>query len=63
MKSLGELDRLVNDVLLAKYFSTEDLHGFSAVRESQRIDDWEDLPVSEGLFPTDDGWQESSVRI
>jgi hypothetical protein len=63
MKLLGELDRLVNDVLLAKDFSTEDLHGFSAVRESQCIDNWEDLPVSEGLFPTNDGWQELSVHI
>jgi hypothetical protein len=63
MKSLGELDRLVNNVLLAEDFSAQELHGFSATQESQRIDDWEDLPETEDPFCANDGWRESSVCI
>lgn len=62
MKSLGELDSLVNNVLLADDFDREDLRSFSAARESQRLDDWEDVK-DESPFAASDGWHESSVKI
>lgn len=61
MKSLGELDSLVKDVLLADDYNREDLRNFSATRESQRLDDWEDEP--DNHFSTKDGWHETSVHI
>lgn len=38
MKSLAELDSLVNDVILQEDFDKAHLHGFSAARESARLD-------------------------
>ncbi|KAJ3551292.1 hypothetical protein NM688_g4788 [Phlebia brevispora] len=68
VKSLGELDRLVHDVLLADDFNVTHLHGFSAARESQRLDDWvdEDDDVrghNAAPFSAGDGWHSSSVKI
>jgi hypothetical protein len=60
-KSLGELNRLVNDVLLHPDFKAEHLHGFRAAREASRLDEWEDLELPP--FSAEDGWIESSVNI
>ena len=61
LKSLGELDRLVNEVILADDFQQKDFVGFSASRESERLDKHEDGPGSR--LPTQDGWIETSVKI
>jgi hypothetical protein len=61
LKSLGELNRLVNDVFLADDFDREDLHGFSATREAARIDSHRD--DTSPIFSADDGWIASSVPI
>jgi hypothetical protein len=61
LKSFGELNRLVKDVILADDFKVEDLNGFSAEREAGRIDNHHDK--SSSIFSTDDGWIESSVFI
>jgi hypothetical protein len=60
LKSLGELDRLVN-VVLSDDFKKEDLVGFSAKRESERLDNYDNDPTSRLL--ADDGWIETSVSI
>jgi hypothetical protein len=61
LKSLGELDRLVREVLLADDFQVQDLHGFRAAREVERMDEWEDDP--ESAFSARDGWIETTVKI
>lgn len=63
MKSLGELDRLVQDVLCAEDFSVDELRQFSATREARRVDEWEDVVTSEGPFRMNDGWHETTVRL
>ncbi|KAJ3531673.1 hypothetical protein NM688_g7541 [Phlebia brevispora] len=65
VKSLGELDRFVHDVLLAEDFDQSHLKGFSAVKESQRLDDWldEDGSLSVTVFTEADGWRSASVQI
>jgi hypothetical protein len=60
-KSLAELDRLVNDVILAPDFKADDLHGFRATREADRLNDWENKPDSP--LRAKDGWVETSVKI
>lgn len=46
LKSAGELDRLVQDVLLKEDFKASDLRGFSTTREHARIDkDFDQTPV------------------
>lgn len=64
MKSLAELDRLINEVILVKEFDRADLQGFRAAKEVERLDryhgDPEDIRSS---FSTSDGWQETSVKI
>jgi hypothetical protein len=60
-KSLGDLDRLVHDVLLAPDFRLEDLDGFRAKREAERLDTYRDEP--ESPFTGNDGWIETSVKI
>lgn len=62
MKSLGELDRLVQDVLCAEDFSVDELLQFSATREARRVDEWEDVVNSEGPFRANDRWHEATVR-
>lgn len=59
MKSLAELDLLVNDVILADDFDKRHLEGFSATRELECLDKYANNP---GLYPQD-GWKESSVKI
>lgn len=61
MKSLAELDRLVNDVILADDFQKDHLHGFRASREAKRLDNLEENPYTR--FSTEDGWIESQVEI
>lgn len=60
-KSSGEVDRLVTEVLGAKEFQVEDLAGFKAQRENQRLD----YPNTEGQgFPfSGDGWTETVISI
>jgi hypothetical protein len=64
MKSLAELDRLVNEVILAEDFDKEDLRGFRASKELERLDNYEGDPEDiRSSFSTADGWVETSVRI
>lgn len=60
MKSGGELDRLVNNVLLADDFKHDDLKEFSARRAEQQLDNYHE---PSGIFSKDDGWREASVTI
>ncbi|KAN0118275.1 hypothetical protein V8E52_005251 [Russula decolorans] len=59
MKSVTELDKLVNDVILANDFDRAHLKGFSATRELKRLDEYE----QHTKFPSKDGWKETSVKI
>jgi hypothetical protein len=61
LKSLGELDRLVNEVILAEDFDKKDFSGFRAARESERLDNFSSDPRSR--FSADDGWIETSIKI
>ncbi|PSS06869.1 hypothetical protein PHLCEN_2v3527 [Hermanssonia centrifuga] len=64
MKSLGELDRLVQEVIMQEDFNRDDLHGFSATREGQRVDEWiDESSATSKDFCIDDGWHEASVKI
>ena len=59
MKSVEELDRLVNDVVLAEDFNPSDLRGFRAAKELNRLDSYRECPE----FSPNDGWIEISVKI
>lgn len=61
-KSLTELDLLVQEVLLAEDFKTEELRTFRMTRENQRLDDWENSS-QHTPFSLNDGWQSTSVEI
>jgi hypothetical protein len=61
LKSFGELNRLVKDVLLADDFSLEHLNKFSAEREAGRVDSHHDNLST--IFSADDRWIEASVSI
>ena len=61
LKSLGELNRLVNEVILADDFQQKDFVGFSASCKSERLDKHEQGPSS--CLPAKDGWIEASVKI
>jgi len=56
-KSEGEADRLVNGVLNAPDFCTEDLRNFSAHRENRRLD------TADKMRPLEDSFQVTSVTI
>ncbi|KAI0631040.1 hypothetical protein C8Q77DRAFT_1062500 [Trametes polyzona] len=60
VKSAGELDRLVKDVLLADDFQLADLQGFSMKRELKRMSDHTDGTYA---FPAADGWRRGSVSV
>ena len=60
-KSISDLNKLVNDILLAEDFNQEHLKGFEAGKEYKRLDDYEKDPGS-GLA-AQDGWIEASVLI
>lgn len=59
LKSVGELNRLVNDVLKADDFDLGDLADFNADRELKRLD----AGSASSPFTADDGWREASVKI
>jgi Plavaka transposase len=61
LKSLGELNRLVNEVILADDFQQKDFVGFSASSESERLDKHKQGPSSR--LPAKDGWIETSIKI
>ena len=64
MKSLAELDRLVNKVILAEDFNTADLQGFQAAKEVSRLNNYEADPEDiRSSFLAGDGWKETSVRL
>jgi hypothetical protein len=64
MKSLAELDRLVNDVILAEDFDQAHLTGFRAVKEVDRLDNYQGDPADiRSSFLGKDGWIETSVKI
>ncbi|KAF7341461.1 GLOBIN domain-containing protein [Mycena venus] len=56
LKSIAELDSLVDDVLLKDDFNQEHLRNFKAARENKRMDD------ANGEN-SQDGWQKASVKI
>lgn len=60
MKSMAELDALVDNVLLAEDFNVEHLRDFSAARELKRLDDEDSVSPT---FSAENGWRESSVKI
>lgn len=76
-KSVGELDKLVNDVLLNDNFKLSELENFSAARENERLDSGFDLtdpkPTNPAITTTEsaetghmlaaDGWEHKSVKI
>lgn len=59
-KSLAALDDLVQNVLLATDFKSEDLVGFHASREAQRLDQSHNI---QSRFSADDGWIEHRIEI
>jgi hypothetical protein len=61
LKSIGELDRLVHDVILAEDFNANDLRKFSAERESTLLDTQQN--EASPMFSAKDGWTERSVPI
>ena len=61
LKSFGELNRLVKDVILADDFRVDHLNQFSAEREAGRIDTYHD--TSSSVFSANDGWIQASVSI
>jgi hypothetical protein len=62
-KTLGELDRLVQDVLLKPDFNCEDLENFCANRESQRVDMIKDQVLANSLFQAADGWYKVNISL
>lgn len=61
IKSAGETNRLVKDVLLDPDFKLEDLHSFDFAKEGQRIDNA--VNTSKTDFAEKDGWRTGSVQI
>ncbi|KAH0590079.1 hypothetical protein H2248_000255 [Termitomyces sp. 'cryptogamus'] len=65
--SLGALDHLVYNVILAPDFQCEDLEGFSAVQENRHLDDEasDHLPETSESLPwlSSDVWRKSSVFL
>lgn len=59
-KSAGEVQRLVDNVLLQDEFQKSELEGFSIAREKRRLDEHSgtDRP-----FQAHDGWQEATVHL
>jgi Plavaka transposase len=59
LKSVTELDKLVNDVILVDDFDKVHLKGFNATRELKRLDEHQQRTE----LPSKDGWKETSVKI
>ncbi|KAH9944804.1 hypothetical protein B0H21DRAFT_657575, partial [Amylocystis lapponica] len=62
MKSQGEADRLVNEVILADDFHADELTGFRAATESRKLDNVEQGPLSTESS-SKDGWVTAAVNI
>ncbi|KAG2737750.1 hypothetical protein P692DRAFT_20760998, partial [Suillus brevipes Sb2] len=63
-KSLAELDRLVNEVILAEDFDQAHLKDFRALKENHRLDSYQgDTADIRSSFSASDGWKETSVKI
>ena len=60
-KSGGEVDRLVNDVLLADEFQAEELVGFNARRANKELNDSETIRAGKPYIS--DGWHETHIDI
>jgi hypothetical protein len=60
-KSVADLDKLVEDVILQPDFRKEHLEGFRAAREIRRLD--ENNAKKDATFSATDGWRESSVKL
>ncbi|KIJ58305.1 hypothetical protein HYDPIDRAFT_141613 [Hydnomerulius pinastri MD-312] len=58
VKSISEVNRLVQDVLLAQDFKVEDLKGFSMAKQNRLWD-----TKSDDTAPQSDGWREVDVNI
>ena len=59
MKSVTELDKLVNNVILHKEFNKVHLKGFNAIWELKHVNEYE--PYKE--LSTKDRWKEMSVKL
>ncbi|KAG6808360.1 hypothetical protein H0H92_004378, partial [Tricholoma furcatifolium] len=69
-KTLSDLDSLVHDVILQPDFSTHDLEGFSASRESKRLENdtasqstYTDNPLPDLPYSTTDNWKTTIVEV
>ncbi|KAK7021692.1 hypothetical protein R3P38DRAFT_3196523 [Favolaschia claudopus] len=62
LKSLAELDALVEDVLLQDDFDVAHLRNFSTARENKRLDDTVASSIDE-FASAPDGWKTASVKI
>ena len=60
LKSNEEVQRLVDDVILAPGFKRKHLEGFRVTRELERLDS---LDKPGNVFSSSDGWNEMSVKI
>ena len=60
-KSGGEVDHLVNDVLLADEFRAEELVGFNACRANKELND--SKKIGAGKPYMGDGWHKVDVNI
>lgn len=66
LKSSTELQRLVDNVILAEDFSREELLSFHATKENERLDHWVDsgTALNSGVpFSTGTSWRETSIKI
>ena len=61
MKSLGKLNRLVNEVILADYSQQKDFVGFNVSHKSECLNKHKQGPSS--CLPANDGWIKTSVKI
>jgi hypothetical protein len=63
VKSIGELNTLVNEVILAPDFDPEHLIGFDAAKENMRMDQYKPSSDNPSPFSFDDTWMKSSVGL
>ncbi|SJL14234.1 uncharacterized protein ARMOST_17690 [Armillaria ostoyae] len=61
-KTLGDLNRLVHEVILMPDFKVSDVQGFDAAQEAERLDESEPEGHSGSLF-RHDGWTEDFISI
>lgn len=65
IKSIGEVNALVKEVILAPDFKREDLIGFDAAKENEQMDKYKEDKSSDAPSPFsfDDTWIKGSVEI